>query len=75
MDKFKPFEVKDIVTVIGKEGTNGPLILGELYEVFELTDENNQESADKFFYALQPVVILDEMGKKYKPYLGKLTRH
>lgn len=72
--KYIKFEIGDIIKVIGGEGTNGPLKKDELYEVFGLTEDNSQDGWNTYFYAMQPIIVLDVMNKEYRPFLGKIER-
>lgn len=74
MSKFKPFEIGEFVRVIGREGTNGPLKHGELYEVTGLTDENNAEGFARHLLAVQPIIVNAGNYEQYKPFLGKIER-
>lgn len=66
---YKKYKIGDTIVVTGRRGTNGSLKHGELYDVIGLTEEN--EKRDVFFYASQPVIVLDEMRREVKPFLGK----
>ena len=66
---YKKFKINDTIVVTGRPGTNGTLKHGELYNVEEITEEN--ENREIFYYASQPVVVLDDKGRKVKPFLGK----
>jgi len=66
---YKKYKVNDTIIVTGRRGTNGSLKYGELYDVIALTEDN--DNRDVFYYASQPVIVLDEMGKEVKPFLGK----
>lgn len=73
-NKLIPFQIGEFVRVIGRDGTNGPLKVGELHEVVGLTDENNEESLNIFFLAIQPIIVSVGDFEQYRPFLGKIER-
>lgn len=72
--KFVPFKIGDMIRVIGRDGTNGPLKFNEIYEVIELTEENSQQGYDNHLLAVQPIVVRADSYETYKPFLGKIER-
>lgn len=73
--KYTPFKVGDVILITGKPGTNGTLVYDEMYEVKELTAENNQEAFDVFRFAIQPVIVFNSVGQPVRPYLGKVSHN